>query len=106
MKTLLKGRKVKVGDLVCFVYINARHKISWRRVVSARTIDPNTSCRREKFADLSLKIAKTILEPFGFTEGKCNIHNKPLGNNMIFSREKKNRRFKRNCGRGCQPYAT
>jgi len=68
-----KGKRLKDGESVNFLYVNADHSNPYRRVVSL----PATRRRyydREKYVDLALDMAKTVLGVFGFPKSQEELN--------------------------------
>jgi DNA polymerase elongation subunit (family B) len=69
-----KGKKLHRGEMINFIYINAKNKNPFRRVVST-DISKNYPkyYDREKYMELVLDTAETVLSIFGFNRKKLNI---------------------------------
>ena len=63
-----RGKPVRSGDIVSLIYVNARHKNPFRRVISADMILWNQYYDGEKYVEMVLDAAKTILGVFGIIE--------------------------------------
>ena len=61
------GKPVRSGDIISLIYVNARHKNPLRRVISADKAPLKLYYDREKYVEMALDAAETILGVFGFT---------------------------------------
>jgi len=81
-----KGEPVRSGDIVNLIYVNAKHKNPFRRVISADMILWNQYYDKEKYVKMVLDAAKTILGVFVINKEnrataaleKTNLLHKPL----------------------------
>jgi DNA polymerase elongation subunit (family B) len=73
-----KGKKLRRGEKIDFIYINAKNKNPFRRAVST-DISKNYQkyYDREKYMELVLDTAETILSIFGFDRKKLDIRARP-----------------------------
>ncbi|HDM88789.1 MAG TPA: hypothetical protein ENG65_02205 [Candidatus Bathyarchaeota archaeon] len=60
-----RGKPVRSGDIINLIYVNARHKNPFRRVIPADMMLRNQYYDREKYVKMVLDAAKTILGVFG-----------------------------------------
>ncbi len=67
-----QGLAVKKGDTIDFLYVNARHCNPLRRVAPRETYDAGYY-DREKYLDLILDAAETVLSTFGFSKQKFGL---------------------------------
>jgi DNA polymerase elongation subunit (family B) len=69
-----KGKRLKSGEKIDYVYVNAEHKNPFRRVVPAAILDKNYRYYdRDKYVELVLDIAETILGIFGFSRKNLGL---------------------------------
>jgi DNA polymerase elongation subunit (family B) len=67
----MKGMERRKGDLIEFIYVDAGHHNPYMRVVPTELLgDGWRKYDREKYVDLVLDAAETLLAPFGFTKNK------------------------------------
>ena len=66
-----KGKRLRRGERISFLYMNAEHRNPFRRVVPAEIIDEQHRCYdREKYVQLVLDAAETVLGVFGFKRSR------------------------------------
>jgi DNA polymerase elongation subunit (family B) len=73
IQMMQKGKKLKPGEIIDFLYVNAAHKNPFRRVVPAAILN-NSHCYydKEKYSEMVLDVAETVLSLFGFNgEQNC-----------------------------------
>jgi len=71
MQMAQKGKRLESGENIDFLYINAEHKNPFRRVIPAAIIDENHKYYdQDKYAELVLDLAETILGTFRFERKK------------------------------------
>ncbi len=63
---------IRKGDVIDFIYVNARHRNPLRRVAPLK-IYGSAYYDREKYRSLVLDAAETILSTFGFTRQKFDV---------------------------------
>jgi len=69
-----KGKRLKKGEKIDFIYVNAEHKNPFRRVVPAAIVDgAHGYYDRDKYVELILEVAETILGVFGFNKKQLKI---------------------------------
>ena len=74
MQMAQKGKRLESGENINFLYINAEHKNPFRRVVPAAILDENHKYYdQDKYAELVLDLAETILGIFGFERKQLRI---------------------------------
>jgi len=67
-----QGLAVKKGDTIDFLYVNARHRNPLRRVAPRETY-ASGYYDREKYRDLILDAAETVLSTFGFSKQEFGL---------------------------------
>ena len=67
-----QGKAIKGGDVVGFVYVNARHRNPLRRVAPIEIYD-SEYYDREKYRALVLDAAETVLSTFGFSRRQFEV---------------------------------
>jgi DNA polymerase I len=67
-----QGLAVKKGDTIDFLYVNARHRNPLRRVAPRETY-ASGYYDREKYRDLILDAAETVLSTFGFSKREFGL---------------------------------
>jgi len=77
IQTTQNGKRLRSGDSVDFVYLNAEHKNPFRRVVPAEIMQSSQHYDREKYVELALDVAETILGVFGFNRKQPGFKSKP-----------------------------
>ena len=69
-----KGKRLKKGENINFIYVNAEHKNPFRRVVPAATLHGGHKYYdRDKYVELILDVAETVLGVFGFNRKQFRI---------------------------------
>jgi DNA polymerase elongation subunit (family B) len=81
MQMIQKGKKLRVGENIDFLYINASHTNPFGRVVPASLLDDNQHYDREKYVEMALDVAETVLGLFGFS--RKDFGYKPGAKNFI-----------------------
>jgi len=72
------GKRVKVGDMIDFVYVSSDHPNPLRRVMPAEMINGDHHyVDREKYGEILMDVAETILGWNGFTRTQLGIRPKP-----------------------------
>ena len=71
------GKRLRRGDEIDYVYLDAEHKNPFRRVVPAEIMVNDQRYDREKYVELALDVAETVLGPFGFTRRDLGFKAKP-----------------------------
>jgi DNA polymerase elongation subunit (family B) len=72
------GKQVKSGDAIDFIYVNAEHRNPFRRVTPAEALDGcNQHYDRDKYIEMILDVAETILGTFGFNRKSLGFGMKP-----------------------------
>jgi DNA polymerase elongation subunit (family B) len=72
------GKRVKRNEKLDYVYLDAEHHDPFKRVVPAALIDyDNIHYDREKYTEMILDAAETILGVFGFNSNQLGIKKKP-----------------------------
>jgi len=66
MQMVQKGKRMRTGEMIDFIYVNASHTNPFRRVVPALLLDKRNYYDREKYVEMVLDVAETILGTFGF----------------------------------------
>jgi DNA polymerase elongation subunit (family B) len=65
----MKGIEQRKGDLIEFIYVDAGHHNPYMRVAPTELLDKSwREYDREKYVDLVLDAAETLLVPFGYTK--------------------------------------
>jgi len=73
-----KGKRLKHGEKIDFVYVNAEHANPLRRVVPADILDDRSQhYDRDKYVELVLDVAETVLGPFDFSRKQLGFAAKP-----------------------------
>jgi len=73
-----KGKRLKYGEKIDFLYTDAEHRNPFRRVVPAAILDSrHRFFDREKYVQLALDVAETVLGVFGFSRGDLGLGAKP-----------------------------
>lgn len=73
-----KGKRLKNGEKIDFVYVNAEHKNPFRRVIPATIMDSGHQYYdRDKYVELVLDVAETVLSVFGFSRKQLGVGMKP-----------------------------
>lgn len=67
-----QGLAVRQGDRIDFLYVNARHRNPLRRVAPLETYDSGYY-DREKYRNLVLDAAETVLSTFGFSKQQFGV---------------------------------
>lgn len=70
---------IRKGDVIDFIYVNARHRNPLRRVAPLK-IYASAYYDREKYKSLVLDAAETVLSTFGFTQQKFDM--RPRGRSI------------------------
>jgi DNA polymerase elongation subunit (family B) len=74
----MKGMKRRKGDLIEFIYIDAEHQNPYMRIAPTELLgDGWREYDREKYVDLVLDAAETLLAPLGFTKDKLREVDRP-----------------------------
>ncbi|MEM3079441.1 MAG: DNA polymerase domain-containing protein, partial [Thermoproteota archaeon] len=72
------GKQLKSGDTIDFIYVNAEHRNPFRRVTPAEVLcDRNQRYDRDKYVEIILDAAETILGNFGFNRRSLGFGMKP-----------------------------
>jgi len=66
IQMIQKGKRMRTGEMIDFIYVNASHTNPFRRVVPALLLDKRNYYDREKYVEMVLDVAETILGTFGF----------------------------------------
>ena len=67
----MKGAKPQQGDLVEYVYLDADNRNPYLRVANTELVEHSRrSYDREKYVELAIDAAETLLAPFGYTKEK------------------------------------
>ena len=67
----MKGAALRQGDLVEYVYLDADNRNPYLRVANTELVDHSRrSYDREKYVELAIDAAETLLAPFGYTKEK------------------------------------
>jgi len=61
-----RGKPIRSGDVVSLIYVNAKHKNPFRRVIPADMMLLKQYYDRERYVEMVLNVAETILGVFGF----------------------------------------
>ncbi|MFQ5999079.1 MAG: DNA polymerase domain-containing protein, partial [Candidatus Bathyarchaeia archaeon] len=78
MNMVQRGKKLRVGQAVNFVYVNSEHANPLRRVMPAELMNgDHYYYDREKYGEILLDIAETILGWNGFKRGRFGVKPKP-----------------------------
>ena len=78
IQTAQKGKRLKRGDEISFIYVNAEHRNPFRRVVTSEILDSRQGhYDRGKYAELVLDVAETVLGVFGFNRKQLGFRRKP-----------------------------
>jgi len=77
IQMLQKGKKVRRGDIIDFLYVNAEHRNPFRRVVPAQILNSNHYYDRDKYLDMVLDAAETVLGVLGFSRKDLGVASKP-----------------------------
>ena len=68
-----KGKKLKRGEVIDFLYVNAAHTNPFRRVISASLLNDLHYYDKERYLEMVLDVAETILCVFGFSRKQLGI---------------------------------
>ena len=79
-------KMVRAGETIKFVYVNARHPNPLRRVAPSDIYDDDYY-DREKYRDLVIDAAETVLSTFGFKRQKFGLGSKTLSHKELLWRE-------------------
>jgi len=71
------GKRLRRGDEIDYVYLDVEHKNPFRRVVPVDIIENNQHYDKEKYVELALDVAETVLGPFGFSRRDLGFKAKP-----------------------------
>jgi DNA polymerase elongation subunit (family B) len=67
LQLIQKGKKVKTGEVIDFLYVNTAHINPFRRVVPAAILNSNYHYYdKKKYSEMVLDVAETVLNVFGF----------------------------------------
>jgi len=77
IQAIQNGKRVRSGDEIDFVYLNAEHKNPFRRVVPAEIMKISQHYDKEKYVELALDVAETVLGVFGFNRKQLGFKSKP-----------------------------
>jgi len=77
MQMVQKGKRMRRGEMIDFIYVNASHRNPFRRVVPALLLDKGSYCDREKYLEMILDVAETILSAFGFNRKQLGFKSRP-----------------------------
>lgn len=66
MQMIQKGKKLSTGETIDFLYVNANHTNPFRRVVPTSLLNGHQYYDREKYLEMVLDVAETVLGIFGF----------------------------------------
>ena len=73
-----KGKRLRNGENISFLYINAEHRNPFRRVVPAEIMDKkHRYYDREKYVELVLDASETVLGVFGFKRSRLGYGCRP-----------------------------
>ena len=73
-----KGKRLKAGDNIDFIYVNSEHRNPFRRVVPAEIMNEQQRYYdRYKYVELALDAAETVLGVFGFRRSHLGYGKKP-----------------------------
>jgi DNA polymerase elongation subunit (family B) len=73
-----KGKRLRNGEQISFLYINAEHRNPFRRVVPAEVMDKRRRYYdREKYVEMVLDAAETVLGVFGFKRSRLGYGSRP-----------------------------
>ena len=61
-----RGKPIRSGDIISLIYVNAKHKNPFRRVIPADMMLLKQYYDRERYVEMVLDVAETILGVFGF----------------------------------------
>jgi len=77
IQMIQKGKKLKNGEVINFLYVNATHTNPFRRVVPASILN-KSHCYydREKYLEMVLDVAETSLSIFGFNREQLGFRSK------------------------------
>jgi DNA polymerase elongation subunit (family B) len=74
----MKGIEQRKGDLVDFIFLDAGHHNPYMRVAPAELLGKDwREYDKEKYVDLALDAAETLLTPFGYTKERMREMNGP-----------------------------
>ncbi|MCP8308407.1 MAG: hypothetical protein H3Z54_06895 [archaeon] len=62
-----KGKKVKEGEFIDFIFVNANHHNPLCRVLAYELASSNINHDKDKYRDMILDAAETVLSTFGFS---------------------------------------
>jgi len=68
-----RGRNVKKGDFIDFVFLNANHHNPLCRVLAYELASSNVNHDKEKYRDMVLDAAETVLSTFGFSRNMLGL---------------------------------
>jgi len=77
IQMIQNGKRLRSGDAIDFVYLNAEHKNPFRRVVPAEIMQSSQHYDREKYMELVLDVSETILGAFVFDRNTFGFKSKP-----------------------------
>ena len=73
MQLIQMGKQIKSGDTIDFIYVDAEHRNPFRRVAPIETLDGNQHYDRDKYIEMLLDAAETILGTFGFNRRSLGL---------------------------------
>ena len=85
-----KGKKMKTGENIDFLYVNAAHRNPFRRVIPASVLNNGHHYYdREKYLEMVLDVAETVLGVFGFNRKHLGFkpHSKDFLKEIYWERE-------------------
>jgi len=73
-----KGKQLKNRERIDFVYVDAENRNPFRRIIPSAVIDDmHQSYDRDKYVELVLDVAETVLGTFGFNRKQLGFRAKP-----------------------------
>ena len=72
-----RGKLVKAGEYINFIFVDSDHHNPLCRVMPCELANSNVNFDREKYRDMLLDAAETVLSTFGFSREDLGLHSKP-----------------------------